>query len=132
MCAGAAAICVCDVGRAVKNGFRAKGAMRGIWDMFSIAAGAGLIWIAMLFICMGETRMYQILSIVLGAILYILTVKTAVYKILYIIFENIFKILHLFFKILLTPARFLYKMIRVGFYTITVGKKGDGTNAEKT
>ena len=131
MLGGAAAVCICDAGRALKNGFKAKGAMCGLLDMFSVAAGAGLIWAVMLCVCRGETRAYQLLSIVLGAALYILTIKTVVYRAFYIIFEKIFKILHFIFKILLTPAHFLYKMLCVGFYTITVGKKGDETDAEK-
>ncbi len=79
----------------------------------------------------GIFRFYEPLGIILGAVFYFLLFSKWILKLFLFIFENILKFAKFIFKILLTPAHFLYKMICVGFYTITVGKKGDETDAEK-
>lgn len=133
-CAGAAGICASDIIRAIRGGSRASGFIGGVLDFLSIAAGAAALWLALLYIARGELRLHWFMCVALGAALYIFTVKNVIYRIFYIIFKNIFKFLHLIFKILLTPARFLYKIICVGLYKITVAEcrqEGDENNVKK-
>ena len=133
-CAGAAGICASDMVRALRSGSRAKGFIGGVLDFVSIAAGAAALWLALLYIARGELRFYWFLCVALGAVVYICTIKNVIYRLFYIIFKNIFNFLHLIFKILLTPARFLYKIISVGLYKITVGKcrqEGDDNDVKE-
>lgn len=130
-CAGAAGVCASDIIRALRCGSRANGFIGGILDFVSVAAGGTALWLALLFIAHGEMRLHWIMCVAAGAALYVFTIKLVVYKLFCVIFQNIFKFLYFILKILLTPARFLYKMICVGLYTHTHNKKGDDTDVQK-
>ncbi len=60
-------------------------------------------------------RYYMFLGLFLGAVIYFLSADWVVKPIFSVIFEKIFKIMQIFLKILLTPARFLHKIIVVLF-----------------
>lgn len=130
-CAGAAGVCASDIIRALRFGSRAEGFIGGILDFASIAAGGAALWLALLAAVHGELRLYWIMCVAAGAALYIFTIKKVVYKLFCVIFQNIFKFFYFILKILLTPVRFLYKMICVGLYTHTHNKKGDDTDVQK-
>ena len=130
-CAGAAGVCASDIIRALRHGSHAKGFIGGILDFASIAVGGAALWLALLFIAHGEMRLYWFMCVAAGAALYVFTIKAIIYKVFCIIFQNIFKFLYFILKILLTPARFLYKMIYVGLYTHIRNKKGDDTDVQK-
>lgn len=130
-CAGAAGVCASDIIRALRCGSRAEGIIGGVLDFASVAAGGAALWLALLFIARGEMRLYWIMCVGIGAALYVFTIKSAMYRLFCVIFQNIFKFLYFILKILLTPARFLYKMIYVGLYTHTHNKKGDDTDVQK-
>ena len=107
-----------------------------LFDMFRAirAAGKGnavatvlediLFWIASLYIvakCLwvfnnGELRFFEAVGFVIGVILYILLLQKIIFKIFTVIFINIFKFIHLICQILLTPLRFLYKILLVPLY----------------
>lgn len=73
----------------------------------------------------GLIRFYIPVGLVVGAVIYFAAVSEWFLKIFYFIFENIFKFVLLIFKILLTPLRFLYKILiaYVKGYTAKKGKK---------
>ena len=130
-CVGAAGVCASDIIRALRCGSHAVGFIGGILDFVSIAIGGVALWLALLFIAHGEMRMHWFMCVAAGAALYVFTIKSVVYRLFCVIFQNIFKFLHFILKILLTPARFLYKMIYVGLYTHIRNKKGDDTDVQK-
>lgn len=61
----------------------------------------------------GILRAYEIIGIILGAIIYFCTLSFVVYRIFYFITCNIVKIIGHIFKILLTLLGFLYKIVVV-------------------
>ena len=130
-CAGAAGVCASDIVRALRFGSRAKGFIGGVLDFVSIAVGGAALWLALLFFAHGEMHLYWFICVAIGAALYIFTIKSIFYRLFCVIFQNIFKFLYFILKILLTPARFLYKMIYVGLYTHIHNKKGDDTDVQK-
>lgn len=131
-CAGAAGICASDIIRALRFGCRARGFIGGVLDFVSIIVGGAALWLALLFIARGEIRLHWFMCVAGGAALYVFTIKSIIYRLFCVIFQNIFKFLCFILKILLTPARFLYKMICVGLYTHTHNKKGDDTDVQKS
>lgn len=111
-----------DLFAALREAVEAKGVIGFVIDMLSPVSFGVCTWCAILYLAGGNTRLYEFLCISMGTVLYILTVKRLVYRLFYIVFRNIFKFTVLILKILLTPGRFLYKMLCVGFYA----KKGAG------
>lgn len=65
------------------------------------------MWVCLLSSNDGKLRSYQIIGGVLGGILYFLSIS----PVMCLIFRNIFKFLQFILKILLTPVRFLYKIL---------------------
>lgn len=63
-------------------------------------------------------RFYIFTGVILGAVIYFLSADWVVKPIFSVIFEKIFKIMNIFLKILLTPTRFLHKIIVVLFNRI--------------
>lgn len=120
MLCGCGAVVVWDVFSALREAVGARGVAGFVLDMLSPVSFAVCVWCAILYIADGSTRIYEFICIAAGAVLYILTVKRLVYRLFYIVFLNIFKFILLILKILLTPGRFLYKMLYVGLYA----KKG--------
>ncbi len=126
MLCGCGAVAIWDAFSALRKAVGAKGAAGFVLDMLSPVSFAVCVWCAILYIADGSTRCYEFICIAAGALLYILTVKRLVYRLFYIVFLNIFKFILLILKILLTPGRFLYKMLCVGLYA----KKGADTAPE--
>lgn len=56
-------------------------------------------------------RFFELFGAALGGILYYLTISSAVRSIFCVIFGLFLKLFKIFFKILLTPAGFLYKIL---------------------
>ena len=65
----------------------------------------------------GEIRLFEILGFVFGLFLYILLLEKVILKIFTFVFKNIFNFIDLIYQILLTPFKFLYKIIVVSLYT---------------
>ena len=114
---GACAVMAWDLVGAFRRAWELKGFAGNIVDFLSPAAFAALIWLGVLYILDGSTRAYGFLCMGAGAALYIFTVREWILKVFYSVFGNIRKIIGFIFKILLTPARFLYKMLYVELYT---------------
>lgn len=126
MLCGCGAVAVWDLFAALRNAVNIKGVTGFVLDMLSPVSFAVCIWCTIFCIADGNTGYYEFMCIAAGALLYILTVKRFVYRLFYIVFLNIFKFIVLILKILLTPGRFLYKMLCVGLYA----KKGADTAPE--
>ena len=104
MCAaGAGAGLLFDLLRAVRRFFRTNAAA-AVTDVLYWVLCAGLVWYAVMALNSGEIRAYELFGLIWGAALYFLLLSRYVLR----IFIGIFQ---LFLKILLTPARFLYKII---------------------
>ncbi len=87
--------------------FRLKTGLRAVVDIiFWIVAGS-FIWICLLAADNGELRAYHLTGGFLGGIVYFLALSRPVRA----LFKKIFEFFKLIFKILLTPARFFYKML---------------------
>ena len=114
---GVCAAAVWTVIVAFRKAWELGGFFGAVTDFLSPAAFAVTIWYGVLFIMDGETRMYAFLCMAMGVILYIFTVKKWVFMLFYKVFADIRKIIGFILKILLTPARFLYKMLYVDLYT---------------
>lgn len=103
MCAvGAGAGLLFDIFRAVKRAANIKKAAAADALYWIIMTAA--VWYAFLYLMDGSIRGFEIFGLLLGVFLYFMLLSSVVLK----IFVNLFKF---FFKILLTPARFLYKII---------------------
>ena len=126
---GCCAVAAWDLIAAFRSAWEMKGFIGGIVDFLSPAAFAVVIWFGVLFVVDGSTRVYVFLCMGAGAVLYILTVRVWICKLFCVVFGNIRKIIGFIFKILLTPARFLYKMIYVELYT---KKRNVSAETEKT
>lgn len=85
-----------------------------------------LFWITVLSLCAffvfslngGLLRAFVISAFFIGVLLYFLLISKVVFWLFYKIIEIICKFLHLFFKILLTPIEFSYKIILVCFFKL--------------
>lgn len=78
--------------------------------LYWIFAGS-LFAAAMFYITCGELRGYMFAGMILGLILYFLLLSNTIVSIITGIFSLFLKIFEIFFKILLTPTHFLYKMV---------------------
>jgi len=65
------------------------------------------MWMSLISSNDGRLRLYQILGGILGCFLYFFSLRFIVS----LIFKNIFKFIRFILKILLTPVRFLYKIL---------------------
>lgn len=128
---GALCIAAADIFRAAGRAGNFRGAARIGADFFSIVSAGAVLWYGMLNFADGSVRFCVLISAAAGAFLYVLTVRKLFFRLLCAVFKKIFTFLHLILKILLTPTRFLYKMIYVRIYTKRCGN-GDESNAEKS
>lgn len=114
---GACAAAAWSVLAAMRQAWELKGFLGVLVDFLSPVAFAVLIWYGILFVMHGETRVYAFLCMAAGTVLYIFTVKKWIFMFFYKVFADIRKFIGFIFKILLTPAQFLYKMLYVELYT---------------
>lgn len=82
------------------------------FDVIFWVFGVGFIWFCIISSNDGRLRFYQFLGCILGAILYFFSLSFVFRQ----IFKNIFKIIRFILKILLTPVRFLYKILLRVFF----------------
>ncbi len=75
----------------------------------------------------GIISAYEICGIIIGGYFYYITISKYTVKLLSIVFKKIIKIICLFLKIVLTPIRFLYKILMRG----NVDEQIDKTSAKK-
>ncbi len=94
--------------------FKKKTAQNFIDILYWIFAGA-LFFVSILYFNDGELRLFIFVGIGLGLIFYFLLLTNSINFLLWWLFSKILKIFQLIFKILLTPATFLYKII-IGFF----------------
>lgn len=81
----------------------------------------------------GIFRFYELVGVILGAVLYFSLLSKWILTALIFVFENILKFTRFIFKILLTPLSFLYKILVVPIRNKTVNKirKDRGTCDER-
>lgn len=120
VCCGAAAAVFFDFLRAVRIFFKPNGIVVGItdtvfWTLSAFAATA-CVWN----FYDGKLRFFEPVGLGLGAVLYFLLLSKWILRFFLFLIENIFKIVRVIFKILLTPALFLYKILVVPIKGITV------------
>ena len=80
-----------------------------------------IFWAASAVVCMfclwnfnsGEIRLFEFVGFFGGCVLYFLLLSAVVLKVFTLIFVNILKFMRFVLKILLTPAKFLYKIVIV-------------------
>lgn len=105
---GAVAVFVRDIFKALKTASGAPYAVLDIFFWLIITVG---FTAALVYFNGGEIRGYSIIGACIGAILYFLTISHLVTKGFTVVFVTFFKFLQYIFKILLTPGRFLYKIL---------------------
>ena len=104
VCVGALSGVLFDLMRALRSNF--KGAvMAAVTDAVYWIAVSVFVWYTLLFFYDGQIRFFEFFGLGIGLVLYFLLLSRLILR----IFIGIFK---LFFKILLTPAGFLYKIIK--------------------
>ncbi len=103
--------------------------MLSIWisDFLYWIFVCGFIAYIMLITDDGRVNVYEICGIIIGAVLYYNTISTFIVKLLSLVFKKTLKIICLFLKIVLTPIRFLYKILIRG----NVDEQSNKTSAEK-
>lgn len=110
---GAGVGLIFDFLRALRKAAGAGKILTGVSDVLFWAAAVCCVWICMLRFYDGRVRLFEFIAIGCGCFLYFMTISKAALSCFYAVFENIFKFIKFIFKILLTPARFLYKIISV-------------------
>ena len=110
---GAAGVCAFDALRALRRSMRPPFLITAVLDLLSVAAFTAAVWLSLLRFAHGELRICSVLCSLCGIVLYVFTVRRLLFRLFCAIFEKFFVILRFIFKILLTPARFFYKIIGV-------------------
>lgn len=105
--------CLFDVFRVVRKNTSRSFVCVGITDVIYWLSAGSLFAVFMLFLTDGELRGYMYVGMILGLILYFLLFSDLIISFVTNIFIFFLKFFNFFLKILLTPARFLYKMILV-------------------
>lgn len=114
---------VFDILRAFR---RASGIPPAVTDvLFWLTAAAGMT-AALMFFADGKLRGYEIVGAAVGAVLYFSTISTPVVRLFTVIFKIFFDKLRFICKILLTPPRFLYKMLCRVFISGAIKKDKKG------
>ncbi len=108
---GAALGALFDLRRGINKAIKPPDFIVGAGDfIFWIIAAAAAAWCAWR-LNNGIVRFYELAGLLSGAVLYFLTLSRFVLRFFELISEGILKIIVFIFKILLTPVRFLYKII---------------------
>ena len=71
-------------------------------------------------------RGYEIIALIIGAVLYFLTISNIIKRYFIVIFEFFFEKIKFICKILLTPLRFLYKMLYIEYFLKLKKGKNNG------
>lgn len=127
---GACAGLLFDLMRGLRRCFGANMIVTSVEDiLFWLAISAGIY--AVIFVCnYGQLRWHEIIGLILGSVIYFLTLSRAVLRLFDVIFRIFTKIFQIIFKIVLTPLFFLYKMIKRPFYCVlrmlrSMARRGD-------
>lgn len=110
LCGGACGICF-DFFRAVRKKVKAGAAVTGVTDMLFWICTSVVVGYFSFYVNQGMVRAFVLCGLILGVVLYFLLISKAVFWLFLKIIEIICKIINLFFKILLTPLQFSYKII---------------------
>lgn len=109
-----------DIFRILRKTFTTKDIVTYLEDiLFWLITGVFLIFILFTF-TNGEIRLYNIFSLIIGFICYILTISKFFIKISVIILSFLKNILYKILKILTYPVKFLFKPI--SFFVINIRK----------
>ncbi len=110
---GAGSVMLYDVFRAIRLSVKQNGFFVFLEDVIFWCVCTAAMWNCLWRFNNGEVRAFEIAGFVIGALLYILTLQKLFFVLFKVIFKNIFKFIHLIFQILLTPPKFLYKILLV-------------------
>lgn len=86
---------------------------KAVWDIFGWCAACVLLGSAWFHLQNGEIRWYMVLGASVSGIIYFLTLEKYVFLVLTFIASIICRFFHIILKIVLTPFKFLGKMISV-------------------
>lgn len=110
--AGAAAGALFDIFRIIRRTFRTGPLTTSLSDvLFWLLISAGM-FLAMFFVNNAEVRWFEAIGILLGGVVYFLTLSRLFVKVIGAVFRFVIKIILFILKIVLTPLAFLYKMIK--------------------
>lgn len=129
---GAGAVMLFDMMRAVRCQVKQNRALVFCEDLLFWIICIVAVWKCLWHFNDGEIRFFEAAGFAIGALLYFLVLGELFFVIFKVIFKNIFKIVKLIFQILLTPPRFLYKILLVPLYSkIRVGKNKRKENSNE-
>lgn len=94
-----------------------------VWTL-TAAGGFFAVYAAAYFYNYAAPRFFFLFGAALGFFIYIMTVGRVFFSVFSLFWKKILKICGFIFKILLTPVRFLHKIIMIPLYTAAVGLKG--------
>ncbi len=100
-----------DFFRALRKELKAGAAVTGVTDAMFWICTSVVVGYFSFYVNHGMLRAFVLCGLILGAVLYFLLISRAVFWLFLKIIEIICKIINLFFKILLTPFQFSYKII---------------------
>jgi len=110
LCGGVLVLCY-DLFRVVRTKAKTKGAMLHVQDGLFWVLALFILFYFVLFVNNGRVRFYELAGMILGAVIYALTLSRPIYLGICKILESIMKIFSFFLKIILTPLRFMYNII---------------------
>ena len=113
ICCGAGMLMLWDFLGGMRRSF-AKGIIINIildiiWWVLSVSAFLWCMWRTVTL----ELRFFEAFAVILGAVFYKITFSCYIKRFFFFVFSTFEKIFKLIFKILLTPALFLYKILYV-------------------
>ena len=114
---GAGAVMLFDMLRAIRLSVKQNNFFVIIEDTFFWCVCITGMWNCLWHFNNGAVRAFEIIGFLIGALLYILILQKLFFILFKAVFKNIFKFIHLIFQILLTPPRFLYKILLVPLCT---------------
>ncbi len=110
--AGVGAGALFDIFRIIRRTFRTGPLTTSLSDVvFWLLISAGMFFV-MFFVNNAEIRWFEAIGILLGGIVYFLTLSRLFVKVVGVVFRFVVKIILFILKIVLTPLAFLYKMIK--------------------
>ena len=117
--------------RTIRIRYRQSTCLVGLWDIMFWLASCVLCYGALYHAADGRLRLYEFIALGVGGFLYFLVFE----RVFNILFVNFFGFVEFIFKILLTPALFLYKIILYNpitgmykFFKIIIEKVFGGKN----
>lgn len=109
---GAGAGMLFDLFRVIRASFHTRALSVNLFDLLYWLVMSISVFLILFMVNNGELRWYEVIGLVLGCVIYFLSLSALFQRVIKTLLRFFAKIFLTIFKIVLTPAVFLYKMIK--------------------